>query len=174
MDQFFELCEGDSIEIEYEANSVLGGTYTWDIDGENIISGPTVNTVWNQFGTFIVSVYVTSNEGCVSPEETTSLTIQECPNLLYYIPNSFTPDGDAYNNTWKPIFTSGVDPYDFSLYVFNRWGQVIWESHNPDSGWDGTYAGFLCESGVYTYRIEYGNIKNDGQSTLHGHITLLR
>jgi gliding motility-associated-like protein len=173
-DEFFELCEGDSVEIEYEALSVLGGTYTWEIEGETIISGPSVNSVWNEFGTFMISVFVTSNDGCVSPEETTSITIQECPNMLYYIPNSFTPDGDANNNMWKPVFTSGFDPYDFTMLVYNRWGQVIWESHNAEAGWDGTYAGFLCESGIYTYMIEYGNIKNDGRSTLHGHITLLR
>jgi gliding motility-associated-like protein len=119
-------------------------------------------------------VYVTTPEGCVSSAVSVLATIEECPNLVYYIPNSFTPDGNEYNNTWRPIFTKGIDTENFSLYIYNRWGQVIWESHNIYQGWDGTYNNSICPIGVYVYTIDYGSIDSGSRQSVTGHITLLR
>jgi gliding motility-associated-like protein len=168
---FAEICQGDSVSATFLATSTLPGTYTWN---GSIQGGDSQEFTWNSFGTFITQVYVTTPEGCVSSAVSVLATIEECPNLVYYIPNSFTPDGNEYNNTWRPIFTKGIDTENFSLYIYNRWGQVIWESHNIYQGWDGTYNNSICPIGVYVYTIDYGSIDSGSRQSVTGHITLLR
>lgn len=60
----------------------------------------------------------TSSDGlCV---DTTYETVHYKDELLFYIPNTFTPNGDQHNNTFLPVFTAGYDPNDFTLMIFNR------------------------------------------------------
>lgn len=94
--------------------------------------------------------------------------------LLYYVPNVFTPDGDEYNNTFQPVFTQGFDPQNFTLYVYNRWGQLLYESHDPTVGWDGTHLGNLASEGVYTWQVRFKHISNDKWEEQVGHLTLIR
>jgi gliding motility-associated-like protein len=173
-DLFIELCEGDTSNIIYNVTTTFPGTVTWNINNSISTGNNTIGTTWDTFGTYVISAYVTTAEGCVSPEVSTSLTIQECPQILIFIPNAFTPDGDETNHYWQPVFTSGFDPYEYVAYIFNRWGQVVWESRNHTAAWDGTYDGKMCTEGVYTYMITYGNPDDDGRNVLHGHVTLLR
>jgi gliding motility-associated-like protein len=112
--------------------------------------------------------------GCVSNPQSTTVTIEQCPETLIWIPNTFTPDGDEINNTWQPVFTSGYDPYDFNLFVMNRWGEVVWESNDAAAGWDGTYRGRMCLDGVYFYKVVYGDPASDKKLIIQGHITLIR
>jgi gliding motility-associated-like protein len=147
---------------------------TWDINGNSINGGYTLNTTWDSFGTFLISAVITTAEGCTSQSATALLTIQECPNTLIYIPNTFTPDGDERNQTWAPVFTSGFNPSQFLLSVFNRWGNIIWESRSPVGEWDGMYNDSPCQSGIYTYKVWYGDPKTDAKYLLTGMITLIR
>ena len=77
------------------------------------------------------------------------------PGLVYYIPNTFTPDGDNFNQTFFPVFYSGFDPFNFEMLIFNRWGELIWENHDPNQGWDGTYNGTLMPSTDYWFTVDY-------------------
>ena len=101
-------------------------------------------------------------------------TIELCPQELIFIPNTFTPDGDENNNEWAPVFTSGFDPYRFELLVFNRWGQIVWESHNPQSKWDGTYNNSKCQDGIYFWTVTYGVEDTDERKQIQGHLTIIR
>ena len=94
--------------------------------------------------------------------------------LIFYVPNAFTPDGDEFNDTFFPVFTSGYDPYDYHLTILNRWGEVIFESYNAAKGWDGTYGGTLVQDGVYVWKIEFGDINNDEKYYHTGHVTVLK
>jgi gliding motility-associated-like protein len=94
--------------------------------------------------------------------------------MLIYIPNTFTPDGDELNNVWLPIFTSGFDPFNFHLQVYNRWGEVIWESHNHTEGWDGTFNNTIVPMGIYAWKVNFGVIGNDDKKVLFGNVNLLR
>jgi len=93
-----------------------------------------------------------------------------------YIPNTFTPDGDELNNVWTPVFTAGYNPYDYHASIYNRWGERIWESYQPNAGWDGSYkgGGYLVPDGVYVYTITFGNIKTAKKKTLQGHVLIVR
>ena len=91
------------------------------------------------------------------------------------MPNVFTPDGDQFNETFQPIFTSGYDPYDYHLMIFNRWGELLFESYNSKVGWDGTYGGGdLVEDGVYVWVIEFKENMSDKHYTVRGHVSVLK
>ena len=135
--EFIELCEGDSIGRVYNATVLGGGNVVWILNQDSIIN-PTLPISWDSFGSFTFSAVGYQN-GCVSYPTSYLTTIQRCPEELVYIPNTFTPDGDEKNNVWVPIFTSGFDPYDFHLTVYDRWGEIVFETKDIDFGWDGTY-----------------------------------
>jgi gliding motility-associated-like protein len=170
--EYHEICEGDSIQDMYEAQSLFFGFNEWYVFGDTL-QGPTINLTWNQEGIFTFDVVRWSN-GCVSLPETFTVSISLCPEELIYIANTFTPDGDEVNQVWQPIFTQGYDPYDVEITVLNRWGQTVWVSKDVTIGWDGSYNGKMCQEGVYTWIIEYGVPENDKRIIRHGHLTLIR
>jgi gliding motility-associated-like protein len=108
--------------------------------------------------------------------DATSVSIGYQYNELLYIPNSFTPDGDQNNQVFCPVFFSGYDPQNYEFTIYNRWGEVIIESHNALIGWDGTYGQDALDAptGMYTYRILSKNPDLDERKVLTGHVNLLR
>ena len=85
-------------------------------------------------------------------------------------------DQDEFNETFGPVFTSGFDPYDYHLTVFNRWGEVVFESYDAMFGWDGTYpsGGELCQDGVYVWKIDFKETMSDKRHSEIGHVNVLR
>jgi len=172
-DEFFQLCEGDTaIRVYFVQSSLNGGTMSWIFDGDTTESFNLIKN-WDTDGFYTIQVYHEVN-GCVSDIKTTSVNISDCPLELIYIPNTFTPDGDEVNQVWQPIFTEGFDPYDFNIFVMNRWGEVVWESNDATAYWDGTYNGKICPDGVYFYKVTFGNLDDDGKKVLVGHLTIIR
>jgi len=172
-DEQFELCEGDTaIRVYFVSSSLNGGVMTWILDGDTTESFNLIKN-WDNDGYYTIQVYHEVN-GCISDVQTTTVNVENCPQELIFIPNTFTPDNDEINQVWQPIFTEGYDPYDFSMFVVNRWGEIVWESYDATSNWDGTYNGKLCPDGVYFYSVTFGNLDNDGKKTLVGHLTLIR
>jgi gliding motility-associated-like protein len=98
--------------------------------------------------------------------------------LIYWVPNTFTPDGDTYNQTFQPVFISGFDIYDYVLYVYDRWGELIFESHDASIGWDGSYGSEneidLVQDGTYTWVIEFKVLANDERKRINGHVNVIR
>ncbi len=158
--------EEDIVFIDQSVN-----TLTWDWDfGNNeysIIQNP-IHT-YIESGNYIVQLVVTNNI-C---SDTFSVILSVNEELIYYVPNAFSPDGDEFNNTFLPIFTSGYDPYDYHLSIYNRWGEKIFESNDASLGWDGTYNSKKVESGVYTWAIDFGDSNNDKRHQVIGHVNVL-
>jgi len=122
--------------------------------------------------TYNVCQTVVSVDGCV---DVACIDVFVHEELIFYVPNVFTPDGDGHNQTFKPQMTSGVDMFDYHLTIFNRWGEVVFESFNLEFGWDGTYAGQgLVEDGVYVWQIEFGEKVTDKKQKIRGHVTVLK
>jgi gliding motility-associated-like protein len=94
--------------------------------------------------------------------------------LIYYIPNTFTPNGDEYNNSFKPIFYSGLDVYNYHFTIYNRWGEVIFESFNVDFGWDGTYGNQIVETATYIWKLEFKEKNKENTHSKTGHVNVLR
>lgn len=85
----------------------------------------------------------------------------------FSIPNVFTPNGDGINDVF---FITSTELTDFRLFIVNRWGEVIFETNDPNQGWDGTSNGKKCSDGVYFYTLKAQQKGND--IVKHGHITI--
>jgi gliding motility-associated-like protein len=87
---------------------------------------------------------------------------------------------DAPDVSFNPStgVASGFDPYDYNLFIYNRWGELIFESKDANFGWDGTYGiggeNRAVQDGTYTYQIIYKLKNNDFRSTIHGHVNVIR
>ncbi|MEZ4800387.1 MAG: gliding motility-associated C-terminal domain-containing protein [Flavobacteriales bacterium] len=75
--------------------------------------------------------------------------------LLYYVPNSFSPNGDGINDVFRPVTHAG-DPEYYHLIVFNRWGDKVFESSDPKEYWTGEYRGgeYFVSDNVYMFQLE--------------------
>jgi len=160
--------------VNYENTSTGASGYVWDF-GDGSGSSSTVNPTHTfpaeTAGSFTVTLIATSPIGCVDTAYG-SVRVEEV--LIYYVPNSFTPDGDDYNETFKPVFTDGYDPFSFSMFIYNRWGEVIWESHDASVGWNGMYGGYKVQDGTYTWKIEFKTSMNDERIMDIGHVNIIR
>jgi gliding motility-associated-like protein len=166
----------ENTEIEFENNSINANTYEWNFGDNSANSGfenPThiFPSVGNEV--YIVTLIASNDAGC---SDTTQQTIHVDDVIIYYVPNVFTPDGDAYNQIFQPVFTSGYDPDEYHLIIFNRWGEIVFESYNAKIGWDGTYPkdGKLVEDGVYVWKINFKETMSDKKHEAQGHVTVLR
>jgi gliding motility-associated-like protein len=162
-------------EIVYFGNNSTGATsYVWDFGNGTTsnIPDPSVNYS-NVNGNVLVTLYAYSESGCI---DSSFVIINYTEEEIFYVPNTFTPDQDEFNQTWGPVFTQGFDPYNFDLYVYNRWGELIWESHDADARWDGSYGvqGTDCQEGVYTWKIYYKPKQTDEKRVEVGHVNLIR
>lgn len=130
-------------------------TYVWtparDLSCTNCavpVASPKVTTTY--------TVQVTDTAGCTSTKDVTVRV--ECNNNNYFVPNTFTPNGDGNNDVFYPRGT-GVARVQ-SMRIFNRWGQTVFERRNFSAnsaadGWDGTFKGKVVDSDAYIYMIEF-------------------
>ena len=135
--------------------------------------GTTLNYIppthqYDACGTFVITQIAISSNGC---SDTTEHTVLIDKDFTFYVPNSFTPNGDMNNNLFKPK-SFGI--YDYTMNIYDRWGKLMFSTTDPEQGWDGTYHGKRCEEGVYAYIIDFTNILDDYPRTLHGKINLVR
>jgi gliding motility-associated-like protein len=173
----YSLSELDN-DVQFNNLSSGATSYNWDFGDFTPISqleNPNHEYNGEIIGTYTVTLIATSDFGCIATAQT---NIEVIEDLIYYVPNTFTPDGDSYNQSFKPIFTSGFDPYDYSLIIFNRWGEVVFESYNAEIGWPGTLGTDPqrkdVEDGTYTWIIEFKTTKNDERKTVRGHVNVIR
>ena len=169
---YYEICEGDSINVTFTALSNLPGYNVWTLLGVDY-QIDNFSTAFDNEGMFTLSVVHYSN-GCVSNQQQTVITVDNCPQELIFIPNTFTPDGNEHNQYFQPIITSGVDVYQFNFKIYNRWGEIVWESYDPTSSWDGTYNNLKCPDGSYNWVMRFGTTKNDEIREYYGSIQLVR
>ena len=126
----------------------------------------------------------TSSSPFVQPEETTTYTVTTvnelgCKNTdqltvivtgSLYVPNSFTPNGDGYNDFF---FALGKDIKTIELLVFNRWGELIWSTDKLDGRWDGTYQGVASPIDTYVWKVQATELSGKHREDI-GHVNLLR
>lgn len=88
-----------------------------------------------------------------------------------YIPDAFTPNGDGSNDIFPPLLSF---VHSFSLKIFNRWGEQLYETNDPKMGWDGQYLGEPCQESVYIYILSFKSQIDNKSYLFEGTITLLR
>lgn len=158
---------------EHFINTSNGGvTYFWDFgdpNSTNNISTSFHSThLYNIPGSYTIALVVTNQYGC---SDTAIQIINVKPDVSIYIPNAFTPDGDGLNDVFKPEGV-GIQTNNYKMQIYNRWGEMIFESLDFNIGWDGTYRGSKAETGVYAYIIVLYDIKGY-KHFYRGHVSLL-
>jgi gliding motility-associated-like protein len=160
--------------VDFTNTSIGANSYTWDFG--NGASSTEINPEHNftaNLNGHVITLTAYSQFLC---ESSATLEILFNNGLVYYIPNTFTPDQDELNQTFRPIFTSGFDPYNYEMLIFNRWGHVIFETHDIERGWDGLFGedGMPVPQGTYNYKIIVKFTETDERKEFFGHINLVR
>ncbi|MBU3658844.1 MAG: gliding motility-associated C-terminal domain-containing protein [Flavobacteriales bacterium] len=155
----FVKCKGESVLLTSSQNN--NSNYLWN-------NGTTIGSlVVNESGIYTVT---TTNSCGVSLDRFTVL-FNDC-DCGVYIPNSFTPDEDEFNQVFS--IKTDCSFYDFHLEIYNRWGEIIFESFDPNEYWDGNYGAKKVQDGIYTYKVSYINNLNPERINLTGHISLIK
>ena len=149
-------------------------SYSWSIPGaepnQSSLEDVSIDLPEGVVGNYDVTLVVTNANGCV---DSVTKIAQVLSDVILYAPNTFTPDGDEFNQTWF-LHMDGIDIQQFNLKVFNRWGEVIWESNDPNGRWDGTHQNTLVPNGLYTWILETRELISDKKYTFNGHINVMR
>lgn len=160
---------GADVLIDWGESAVLsaagtGSLFTWTPDSA-LSCTQCAMTHASPVATTTYTVSLIDANGCRATDEVTVFF-----RGSLFVPNTFTPNGDQVNESFRAI-TREVK--HFELHVFDRWGEVIFSTEDPEAGWDGTYHGIPSPVGVYVWRIDL--VEKGGTSrTVYGHVTLLR
>lgn len=111
-----------------------------------------------------ITAYKKENNQIVSQSNSVELTTP----LKLYIPNAFTPNSDGLNDVFG---AAGKGIVEYNLQVFDRWGELVFETNDLEKGWDGKYKGEMSEAGTYVYQVlakgeQTGRVKRNGTITL--------
>ncbi len=150
--------------------SIGASTYKWLFgDGDSSIrtTSDTVAHLYNQTDTFNVCLLATNTAGCT---DTVCHPVAALINPLLDVPNAFTPGRFGTNSVVK-VMCFGITHMDFRIY--NRWGKMVFESTDPNVGWDGYYEGKIQAMDVYAYTL-VADFSNGKHVTKKGDITLIR
>jgi gliding motility-associated-like protein len=138
-------------------------------------------TLWpgsqtNSFGDYtllnpkLYTIVAKDANGCSISRLETLVQENCCDNI--FVPNAFSPNNDALNDEFRMVNAYGIDLKKF--VVMNRWGNVVFESTNPQIGWNGRHDGELCEVGNYYYLIQYVCPETKKEYLLKGDLMLMR
>ncbi|MGJ8660884.1 MAG: T9SS type B sorting domain-containing protein, partial [Bacteroidota bacterium] len=102
-------------------------------------------------GNYEIQLMVTNETGCFDSITRILKVYQSNP---IYLPNSFTPDGDEFNGVYRPIITpvDRVETFEFTIY--NRYGEIFYQSFDPSAGWDGTFQNKQVPQGIYNWVLK--------------------
>jgi gliding motility-associated-like protein len=159
-------------QITFNNFSIGGDYHLWtfgDGDSSNQVN-PVHDYTWVEPNSYDVTLIESNVHGCA---DTAYATVIIDDIFLIYTPNAFTPNGDGLNDVFLPVL-SGTSTENYTLYIFDRWGQIIFESNAPGEGWTGTVNGQLPEkTDVYSWKIVLKTFENHKKEFV-GHVTLLR
>ncbi|WP_118973574.1 T9SS type B sorting domain-containing protein [Taibaiella koreensis] len=156
------LCRGQQWTIDLPI--VPGVSYTWS-DGATGNRYTVKQSGW---------IRVFAQNACGNSSDSLQVTYGACTCDYLFIPNAFSPNADGRNDVFLPRYPCSRPVHAYELRIYNRWGQEIFITHNPDQGWDGTMSGQKTETGVYHYTV---NIQAEGSGDAlfrKGQLTLLR
>ena len=172
--------DSDSKIINVDAPFVFIGNDTSTCNGEGIVfdaGNSFTKYLWNDNSTLpqivstaegIYSVNVTDANGCTA-NDTAIITYSDCIEID--IPTAFSPNGDGHNDFFHII--NSYDLKSGEIKIYNRWGQLIYETADVNGYWNGKYNGADCEVGVYVFAVTGKNFL-DHRLIKTGNVSLLR
>jgi gliding motility-associated-like protein len=139
-----------NVDIAYfydlSVSNIVSWSWSFGDGGTSADKNPT--HTYDNTGTYTIILIVTNSDGCTDMIQK-EIVLKPRPHI--YIPNSFSPNRDGLNDN----FNASIDQEmkEFKLLIFNRWGELIFETTSQTQGWDGKYEGEIVQIGVYVYRL---------------------
>lgn len=167
-----EIIKGRFSELRAAPDKFISDSilYTWS-PSDNIVptSGAVVQASPEMSMTY--TVIGTDSYGC-SKSDTVYLQVKDyiCGDPFVYVPNAFSPNGDGVNDVLK-VHSQVLE--EFTLLIFNRWGQIVWETSDASDTWDGTFNGELLSPAVFDFYLR-GTCYSKEKIELKGNINLIR
>ena len=162
--------------IAFIDQSIGANTWAWDFGVPYFGSdtSTTQNPVYTyaDSGSYNVQLIVTNNYGCA---DTISQPVYIIPEYVLYAPNAFTPfNHDGLNDTFMPQGV-GIDPNNFEMWIFDRWGNLIYKTNDINKGWDGKANGGnkVAQSDSYVWKIATKDFRGDTHQYI-GRVSLVR
>ncbi len=157
------VCMDAPFNITYHAIAPINSSILW--------SNGSTNAFVNISDTGLYWVYV--KDSVCSNTDTIHLTGGFC-NCACFVPNAFTPNHDGLNEGVRPLIKTECQVSNYTFSIFDRWGTLVFTSHDPSARWDGTYKGVPYEIGTYMYEASYtGGVENK-KYFFKGDVTLIR
>jgi gliding motility-associated-like protein len=160
-----------NVPTVFHNNSSQGAThYTWFFGDNDSVNKQNSDTVIHQYqytGTFTACLIAYNQYEC---SDTTCQDVQSLINPLLDVPNAFTPGRFGANSI---IYVKGFGIISMNWKIYNRYGQIVFQSNSPYQGWDGTYNGVPQPIGVYAYTLD-AQFDDGTKTTKKGDITLIR
>ncbi|MDB4195886.1 PKD domain-containing protein [Flavobacteriales bacterium] len=159
-------------EVKFTNLSQFSTFYLWDFgDGQFNITENPVHTYSPGANIYSVKLISSNNVGC---QDSITKTIKVYQDIAIYVPNTFTPNRDQINQVFLPILTEGFVKETYRLTIFNRWGELIFQTRDINEGWDGLHNGKLCQIDSYIWKI-YVEVANSSEvKSYTGHVNLIR
>lgn len=122
-------------------------------------------------GYFDVTLIVKSKIGCADTATQTKIISVSAEGEVY-VPTAFTPDNNGLNDVFKPEYM-GLQSDDYKFQIYNRWGELVFETTDRNAGWNGRFKDKPCQQDVYVWIIR-GELVGNKKIILNGTVTLVR
>ena len=156
----YTISAGESVTLTASGN----GTMVWN-------SGDITSTTVSPTAQTTYTVTLTDANGCTSSDQATVFIAVECGDL--FIPTAFSPNGDALNSSFR-IKVNPTCIEELELKIFDRWGELVYETTDPNGFWDGKYRGKELDPGVYVYVLDILLISDTEKQNFKGNLTLIK
>ena len=158
------FCDGEQIALTLNARETDNATILWSTGSTQ----PGIKV--NDTGTYWVQLSASVCKG----GDTVVIAYDPLCYCHFSMPNAFSPNGDGLNDVFLPVISARCPVSAYSLNVFNRWGQRVFNSAKAERGWDGTFNGMPSEAGTYMYQIRFEGGTQKQTYTQKGDLVLLR
>ncbi|MCD6016973.1 MAG: gliding motility-related protein [Bacteroidetes bacterium] len=161
------------VEFTNQSTVLANNTYAWDIGGLYGSNQVNESYLFLNSGDYVVTLTATTVDGCT---DDTSVVIKVNPDVVMYVPNAFTPGADGLNDVFQVFIPpSGADYSTYSIIVYDRWGELIFQSTDITQPWNGAKnnSGPVLTQGVYIWKIHFQDEKKRHYEKM-GHVSLLR
>jgi gliding motility-associated-like protein len=159
--------------VQFTDRSTGADSWTWDFgDRKNPNDSSTQRNpshLYSDTGTYAVKLIVANKNFCT---DTLTEYLVIYPEFTFFVPNAFTPNGDGLNDGFGGV---GLFVNTYTMTIFDRWGNLIFQSDAMDKKWDGkaNYGNAVAQQDVYVYRIEVSDFQGNSYKYL-GEVTLLK
>jgi len=156
--------------VTLDANASTGVTEYYWTPNDSLDCSDCDQVSFYAGGTNSYIVTVLDENGCMAMDTVTIRVLTTCEQDVF-IPNSFSPNNDKVNDV---LYVRSHDVEEIKIFrIFDRWGNLVFETNDITQGWNGTYRNRMVDPGVFVYYLE-GTCRNGGDIFLKGNVTVIR